>query len=255
MGHPKPNNKKGPEKSAKDFMGKDYERLQRAIHKEINNNLGTGAYEILSPSESERVRKEKPEKIMRSRYVITKKPVEDHAIEDARATNDLLDHPEGPPAKAKCRHVMMGFSEENILDLETTIPQVHRDSMVFTVQILTSIGWDPSYLDFTQAFLSGDAINRELSSEQPKEGLPGLHPNQFLRLRKTCYGLVDGPAAWYQHITKFLTKTLKYRQSVIDPCLFFLDAEGIDGQVIDGIIALTTDDTFFMAEMTGITAR
>ena len=179
---------------------------------------------------------------MRSRYVITKKPVEDHAIEDARATDDLLDHPEGPPAKAKCRHVMMGFSEENILDLETTIPQVHRDSMVFTVQILTSIGWDPSYLDFTQAFLSGDAINRELYSEQPKEGLPGLHPNQFLRLRKTCYGLVDGPAAWYQHITKFLTKTLKYRQSVIHPCLFFLDAEGIDGQVIDGIIALTTDD-------------
>ena len=236
--------KKSPEKTVKDFQNKDFERLQRAIHKEINNNLGTGAYEIMSREESLRVLKEKSEKVMRSRYVITKKPVEEHAIEDARTTDDLLDNPEGPPAKAKCRHVMLGFSEENILDLETTTPQVHRDSVIFTAQMIVSNHWTPSYIDFTQAFHSGDAIERELYARQPKEGLPGTHPDQLLRLRKTCYGLVDGPAAWFKHITKFIIDGLGYRQSVVDPCLFFLDsAPDAEGRVtVEGIIALATDD-------------
>ena len=37
----------------KTLPGKDQERLKRAILKEINNNLGTGAYKILSLKESQ----------------------------------------------------------------------------------------------------------------------------------------------------------------------------------------------------------
>ena len=239
--------KKGKEARHKDFSGRDAERLQRAIHKEFNNNLATGAYELLSPSESVRIRKEKPSKIMKSRYVLTKKPIEDFALEDARSADDVLDSG-GPemPCKAKCRHVMQGYSEADLLDLETSTPQVHRDSVIFAAQLMATMNWTPGFADFTQAFHSGDPIDRELYAEQPQEGLPGAAKGQILRLKKTCYGLTDGPYAWYKHIVRFITETLGYRQSIVDSCLFYLDSEEeSSGQTrVDGVIALATDDLF-----------
>ena len=233
--------KKAKECSAKDFTGKDAERLQRAIQKEVNNNLGTGAYEILDPAASALARRTKGDLIMKSRYVITKKPIEEHAVEDARSADEVLDNPEmNGPAKAKCRHVMQGCSEENILDLETTTPQVHRDTVVFPAQVIVSNEWEAGFADFSQAFHSGDPIEREVYAEPPPEGLPGVRPGQLLKLLKTCYGLTDGPAAWFKHVVKLLTKTLGYRQSVVDPCLFYLDS--ITGSGIDGIVAVATDD-------------
>ena len=207
-------------RSLKDFKGKDLERFKQAIHKQINNNLGTGAYEILSPAESTRIRRCKPDKIMKSRYVFTRKPIEDFALEDAKSADIILDSSNNDgPTKAKCRHVTMGFSEPDLLSLETSTPQVHRDSVIFATQILASKGWQPGYADFTQAFHSGDAINRELYAEPPREGIPGVEPNQLIKLKKTCYGLTDGPSAWFKHIVKYLTKELGYRQYIVDPSL------------------------------------
>ena len=56
--------------------------------------------------------------------------------------------------------------------------------------------WVPCFLDLTQAFHSGDEINRELYCFRPKEAIPGAHPEQILKIRRTCYGLTDGPFAW-----------------------------------------------------------
>ena len=134
--------RKGKEATAKDFQGRDRERLMRAIQKEFNNNLATGAYELLSPQESARVRAQNPEKIMESRYVLTKKPIEDFALEDAISADEVLDSSEpDQPAKAKCRHVMQGYSEAALLDLETSTPQVHRDSVIFAAQVMASMRW------------------------------------------------------------------------------------------------------------------
>ena len=122
---------------------------------------------------------------------------------------------------------MQGYSESALLDLETSTPQVHRDSVIFAAQIMASMGWIPGFADFTQAFHSGDfgdPIDRELYAEQPAEGLTNAERGQLLRLRKTCYGLTDGPYAWFKHIVNFICNELGYRQSVVDPCLFFLDS-------------------------------
>ena len=133
---------------------------------------------------------------MKSRYVLTKKPIEDFALEDAISANEVLDSSEpDQPAKAKCRHVMQGYSEAALLDLETSTPQVHRDSVIFAAQVMASMRWIPGFADFTQAFHSGDPIDRELYAEQPAEGLPNAERGQVLRLKKTCYGLTDGPYA------------------------------------------------------------
>ena len=78
------------ESTAKDFQGKDAGRLQGAIQKEIRNNLETGAYRLLSTSESEAVLREKREKVMNSRYVLTKKPLEPSDVAAAAAEDTLL---------------------------------------------------------------------------------------------------------------------------------------------------------------------
>ena len=65
----------------KDFRGPDAVRLQRAITKEITNNLLTGAYELLSAKDSKKVIETKSDKIMSSRYVFTKKPLRDGSSE------------------------------------------------------------------------------------------------------------------------------------------------------------------------------
>eukprot|EP00435_Cladocopium_sp_Y103_P075376 s90_g57.t1 len=197
---------------------KDQKKFDKAILKEINNNLKSGAYKALSREESEKIRREKPDLVMKSL---------------------LLDNEEGEILKAKARHVMKGYSEANAEDLESTTPQVAKESVFFVLQILASMGWNIGHLDFTQAFHSGDGIDRELYCSLPPEGVPGLHERQLLKLLKTCYGLTDGPYQWYQHVSKVL-ESRGYVKSKADPCLFILYNDKNNG--IDGIIALATDD-------------
>ena len=170
---------------------------------------------------------------MKSRYVLTKKPIEDFAVEDAISADKVLDS--SPPGQ--CRHVMQGYSESALLDLETGTPQVHRDSVIFAAQLMASMRWPPGFADFH----SGDPVHRELYAEQPAEGLPGASRGQLVKLLKTCYGLTDGPYQWFKHIVRYLCNNLQYRQSVVDPCLFFLDSiphEHVQSY-IEGVIAST----------------
>eukprot|EP00435_Cladocopium_sp_Y103_P068193 s512_g31.t1 len=214
-------------------------KFDKAISKEIQNNLKSGAYEVLSREESEKIRREKGHLIMKSRYVLVEKAVEPHEIEVIRGEGLLLDDETGEMLKAKARHVMKGYSEANAENLESTTPQVAKDSVIFTLQMLASHQWRIGHLDFTQAFHSGDQIERELYCSLPPEGIPGLHPRQILRLRKTCYGLTDGPYAWYRHLSKVL-ESRGYQKSRADPCLFQLFDK--EHQKLTGVIALATDD-------------
>ena len=173
------------------------ECFRRAMQKEINNNISTGAYKALTMEESAKARRDHPEKVMESRYVSTAKPLEPIDVETARSEGLLLDWDQPEPCKAKVRHVMKGFSEEGAEFLDSTTPQVTREGVMMVAQIIASFRWRLGFLDFTQAFHSGDAINRLLFAEQPKEGIPGMVPGQLLQLLKTCYGLTDGPFAWF----------------------------------------------------------
>ena len=178
---------------------------------------------------------------MKSRFVFTVKPIEMDDVEQARADGLLLKNEGENSTKAKARHVMKGFSETDSENLETTTPQCGRDTVLCTLQIICSHRWKPGYLDFTQAFHSGDKIKREIYASQPAEcPLPGYQGRQLLRLMKTCYGLLDGPFAWYQHLKRILIETLGYTQSAGDPCLFYLWNK--DDKKLQGIISVATND-------------
>ena len=103
--------------------------------------------------------------------------------------------------------------------------------------------WVPGYLDFTQAFHSGDAIERILFAEPPPEGIPNMNvqARQLLKLKKTCYGLLDGPFAWFRHLDKLL-KELGYEQSKGDPCVYYMFQDYNGKKVLVGIIGVATDD-------------
>ena len=236
--------RKRKEFRATDFEGKDRDRLLKSMTKEINQNLESGAYKLLDIQTSEKIKKTMPDKIMGSRYVLTKKPLEDADIPKAQLEDLLLDDRTHGPAKAKTRHVMQGFSDPSALDGPTTTPQVTRDTVVFIAQILSSLHWTPGYLDFTQAFHSGSGIDRELYARQPPEGIPGADPRQLLKLLKHCYGLTDGPFKWYEHLSQYLLSQ-GYVQSRLDPCLFFLfGGDHSTGQTLCGILGVATDDVF-----------
>ncbi|CAL1135428.1 unnamed protein product [Cladocopium goreaui] len=168
-------NRKRKEINYKTMDKKNQRKFDKAILKEIKNNLQSGAYQALTREESEQIRRDKPDLIMKSRYVLTEKPVEPHEVEPLQKEGLLLDNNEGEVLKAKARHVMKGYSEANAEDLESTTPQVAKDTVFFVLQILASMKWIIGHLDFTQAFHSGDKIARELYCSLPPEGVPGLH--------------------------------------------------------------------------------
>ncbi|OLQ12727.1 Copia protein [Symbiodinium microadriaticum] len=227
----------------KELNQKDLQCFLKATEKEIQNKLNTQAYEKLTAEESERVRRTRPDRIIESRYVRTVKPLELCDVDKANMEGTLLSSNHGGPCKAKVRHVMKGFSEEGAEDLDSATPQVTREGVMLTTQVIVSKGWKMGFLDFTQAFHSGDPISRELYAEQPPEGLPGMQKGELLKLLKTCFGLLDGPMARFRHLRKVLLEELGYVQSLADPCINFLQDESKHGwDRLLGIVSVATDD-------------
>ena len=231
----------------KELMQFAREKFLKAIKKEIDNNITTGAYEILTPEESEEVRRG-GQNILQSRYVLVEKRIDPDEVEEMRMNDLLLREDEHGGFKAKARHVMKGFSEPDSEWLEAATPQVAPETVLLILQTICSCRWTPGYLDFTQAFHSGDEISRLLFAELPAEGIPGVDKRQLLKLKKHCYGLLDGPYQWYVHLQRVL-KDLGYEQSQADPCLFLLfkeperpDRDGGEARTIEGIVGVATDD-------------
>ena len=230
-----------------ELSAKNHKCFMAAINKEITNNTAIGAYTILSQEESARIRQQHADRIMDSRFVFTAKPLEPQEVHDAQEAGLLLDWNSEEPCKAKARHVMKGFSEDGSSTIEATTPQVTREGTLMVTQLVASHKWRIGFLDFTQAFMSGDPIQRTIYAAQPREGIPGLAPGQLIRLEKVCYGLVDGPLAWFQHLQRMLTQDLGYTQSLADPCIYYshrtyVDEHGKTQKKLGGIIAVATDD-------------
>jgi hypothetical protein len=129
-------------------------KFRKAIEKEIKNNLSIGAYTILSQEKSAKVRREQPDKVMESRYVLTAKEIELDEVDGTKTAGLLLDWEREEPCKAKARHVMKGFSETGSENIETATPQVTREEALMVAQLIASHLWKIGFRDFTQAFMS-----------------------------------------------------------------------------------------------------
>ena len=179
---------------------------------------------------------------MESRYVLIVKEIEFNEIDETKEAALLLEWEGEEPCKAKARHVMNGFSEAGSENIETATPQVTKEGALLVTQLIASHRWRIGFMDFTQALMSGDNIERVLYTSQPREGVPGMLPGQLLKLEKVCYRLVDGPFCWFQHLRKLLVDKLNYVQSLADPCIYYKHKKTEHGRVLSGVIAVATDD-------------
>ena len=211
-----------------------------AIGKEWGSWMQYEAAEPLSVEESEKIRKEKPERILRSRYVFRNKNA------------GLLDASGNPlPIKAKARLCVQGQHDPDCASGEIKVdsPTVQHTTLMLFLHCVVSFGWLDNWKsgDISSAFLQGKKSEGEpLFMFQPKQGIPGVDSRQVFKLNRPVYGRPDAPRAWYESLSGFI-KQLDYEVSIIDPSLFI--RRNIDGSPTS-LIVIHVDDLMIAGENT-----
>ena len=131
----------------------------------------------------------------------------------------------------KARLVARGFEEE--LFQRTDSPTCSKDSLMLSLAMMASYGWQSHSIDIKCAFLQGNEIERDIYVRPPKEFDDGY----LWKLNKNVYGLNDAARAWYSRLKHVLMK-LGMRISQLDPALFFWWR----GNVLSGIMCVHVDD-------------
>ena len=171
------------------------ETFRAAEAKQWAEHVDSGALEVLSIKESERIRATVPaNRILPSRYAYRDKHMGLRRI-----------NPE-TPWKAKARLVVAGHQDPDVgaEGLVVDSPTVSRSALLTVLQICASKAWQASAGDIQAAFLQGVELRRELWMSQPRGGVEGLHPQQLARIRKGVFGLSESPRMWYDRLSNVL---------------------------------------------------
>ena len=123
--------------------------------------------------------------LMRMRWVITRKPDE----------------------SLKARLVIQGFTDPQLGAKPAASPTVSRRGRQL----------------FLTAFLQRSVGDQELHCEPISElsQALGLDHHQCVRLRKSVYGLIDAPIAWWERVETDIKK-LKWRTLTTEPCFWVM---------------------------------
>eukprot|EP00971_Amphidinium_carterae_P348362 6490448-Amphidinium_carterae.1 len=164
----------------------------------------------LSMEDSEWVRTQRSHRIIPSRFHWRWKPESqgDHIVKTA-----------------KCRWILIGFRDPDVLILEGESPTPQLYSLNVLLQAAASAQWELFQGDLQTAFLQGGQTVREVYVSQPPEGVPELQKGQLLRMNKEIYGSVAAPQRWRQTFVETL-KSLGWCQTQFDPCIYVLPEEG-----------------------------
>ena len=232
----------GKEIKFKELNDHDQQLFREAIMKEWNTNITAGALTVLTAAQSREIRQKFSHRIMQSRLLLTCKPVES---EDQLPPEKRVQcAPSGQCCKAKARWIARGDRDPDVFQVESSSPVIGRDTMFLGLQLIASKRWRIHFADFSQAFMQGGLLDRSepLFCEMPTGGpVTGVDSTCLLQINKTVYGLTDAPHAWNQHLDQAL-RSLGYRPSILDPCLYLLDDKSQPGDSLAGLIMLATDD-------------
>jgi hypothetical protein len=201
--------------------------FQKVKENEISNWLKTGTIS--------RILRDKvpPDQILRCRWILTWKPIDQQEKEQLKGTKDV---------KAKARLVILGYLDPKIAEVPRDSPTLGRHSKMLLLQVVASMGWNLRSFDIKAAFLQGkNQKDRVLAIEPVAEiiNMMNLKPQEICKLEKGAYGLVDAPYMWFQAILEELLG-LGFEQSPFDPCLFVL--RNPETLLPDGVLGLHVDD-------------
>jgi hypothetical protein len=160
---------------------------------------------------AKRIKKEFAHRFISSRFVLTRKP-----IEEGKAV-DPTDH---TTYVVKGRWCLQGHldpdlnikAEEGLLK-SPTLSQIGR---MMLMQIISSKGWDLQLGDIKGAFLEAGPLDpkfKPLYAHQP----PGMPPDVVIEVLGNVYGQNDAPAAWFKEFDTVI-QSLGWQPSKLDPC-------------------------------------
>ena len=210
-----------------------------ALEKEWSSWKQYDSCEVLSREESRRVEDEERDRILPSRFVFRNK----HAGLKDPMGNDL-------PVKPKARLCLQGHlcPDSQSGQLQVDSPTVERVSTMMFLHHCISLGWWTNWYigDISNAFLQGAPLTgKVMYMRQPKQGLTGLKSDQLLKLLKPVYGRPDAPRAWFNELSRVLTKEIGFTQSIVDPASFHLrDSTG----KLSGLLIVHVDDVMVAVE-------
>ena len=143
--------------------------------------------------------------------------------------------PQNPlPLKAKSRLTAQGQMERTAMNGEVRVgaPTAQRMSLLVFLQIVINLDWceNLTITDAVGAYLQGLTRAQhgkpKLFLRLPKEGIPGLQPDQLLEVAKSVYGLPDAARSWFLAFVEFVVG-LGFRQHRLDPCwLLYWNSDG-----------------------------
>ena len=199
--------------------------------------LEKGAVKVHLGKRAQAIREKFPHRFIGSRFVITRKPLEEGAHVDEADVNTF---------KVKSRWCLQGHLDP---DLETKAqdgmlqsPTLSSPSRVLLMQLLASFGWELQLGDIKGAFMEAgplDSKYRPLYAKMPNGGIPGVPSDAVIEVTGNVYGQNDAPATWYKTFDQEAAAA-GWRRSKFDCCLYTLrDAEN---QLI-GVMGVHVDDT------------
>ena len=209
------------------------EDFMKAEEKEWQSWLDYDAVEVIDVETSDQIKREKPSRIIKSRYVYRDKNA--GLVNEDGSKREL---------KAKARLCVQGQHCPDCASGEVKVdaPTVQHSSLMLFLHLVVSKGWIDWWRngDISSAFLQGaESKGEPLYMYPPERGLPGISSEQILRLKRPVYGRPDAPRAWYEQLAGFITGEMGFQKSILDPALFVHRRK--DG-VADGLIVLHVDD-------------
>ena len=183
---------------------------------------------IIPPHEAVSLRKNKADRIMTSRFVVTEK-TED---EDKRL---------------KSRWCLRGHHDPDLITKilagkchSPTLSQLARN---LVLQLIVSHRWTMNLGDIKGAFLEADvkeqASSNPVYSELPPGGVPGVKEGSLVLILGNIYGANDAPHNWYKEFDKVAIES-GFIRSKFDSCLYL--CFGASGR-LEGIMGAHVDDT------------
>ena len=179
------------------------------------------ACEVLGPTESEKVRRGKPDLIIPTRWVRTNK-------------NDGI---YGAPFLAKSRLVVQGFKDKALGFYRRDAPTASATAESICLAVCTYKRFLLFAKDIKNAYFSGKNVGREIYLEQPRGGLPGLQPRQLLKAKKAIYGFAEAARLFWLALRDHLLSD-GWEESKLEPALFYLRRQG----TLMGILVTHVDD-------------
>eukprot|EP00435_Cladocopium_sp_Y103_P016050 s2207_g4.t1 len=185
---------------------------------------------------AERIKRDFAHRFIGSRFVLTRKPLEEGKEVDPLDCSTFL---------VKGRWCLQGHLDPDLnLKAESGLlksPTLSQLGRMLLMQIIASQKWNLQLGDIKGAFLEAGPLDpkfKPLYAHQPPGGIPGMPPDAVIEVLGNVYGQNDAPAAWFKEFDK-VVQSLGWSQSKLDPCLYTLR----DGSQLVGIMGVHVDDT------------